>query len=213
MTQFWDTNPAVGPDDSWTIHGLWPDNCDGTFKNGCDPSREYPSPKALLETAGRQDLIDFMSANWVNNAGGTEEFWKHEWDNHGTCYSTLNPSCLPPDSPKGSEAVLFFDRVVELFKTLPTFKSLSAAGIEPSTTATYKLADMEEAIRSSFGKTVGLDCSKNNLQVYYWFNLKGSVIDGELVPIDAPKPGSCKATGIKYLPKTSSKGRRHTKRH
>lgn len=22
-TQFWDTDPAVGPDDSWTIHGLW----------------------------------------------------------------------------------------------------------------------------------------------------------------------------------------------
>jgi hypothetical protein len=23
QTQFWDTNPATGPDDSWTIHGLW----------------------------------------------------------------------------------------------------------------------------------------------------------------------------------------------
>lgn len=23
QTQFWDTDPALGPDDSWTIHGLW----------------------------------------------------------------------------------------------------------------------------------------------------------------------------------------------
>jgi ribonuclease T2 len=23
QTQFWDTDPATGPDDSWTIHGLW----------------------------------------------------------------------------------------------------------------------------------------------------------------------------------------------
>jgi len=23
QTQFWDTNPVTGPDDSWTIHGLW----------------------------------------------------------------------------------------------------------------------------------------------------------------------------------------------
>jgi len=23
QTQFWDTQPATGPDDSWTIHGLW----------------------------------------------------------------------------------------------------------------------------------------------------------------------------------------------
>jgi ribonuclease T2 len=23
QTQFWDADPAVGPVDSWTIHGLW----------------------------------------------------------------------------------------------------------------------------------------------------------------------------------------------
>jgi ribonuclease T2 len=23
QVQLWDTDPAVGPDDSWTIHGLW----------------------------------------------------------------------------------------------------------------------------------------------------------------------------------------------
>lgn len=23
LTQFWDTDPVTGPDDSWTIHGLW----------------------------------------------------------------------------------------------------------------------------------------------------------------------------------------------
>ena len=23
QTQFWDTDPVTGPDDSWTIHGLW----------------------------------------------------------------------------------------------------------------------------------------------------------------------------------------------
>lgn len=27
QTQFWDTDPATGPTDSWTIHGLWPDHC------------------------------------------------------------------------------------------------------------------------------------------------------------------------------------------
>lgn len=23
LTQFWDTKPATGPADSWTVHGLW----------------------------------------------------------------------------------------------------------------------------------------------------------------------------------------------
>jgi len=34
QTQFWDTNPASGPNNSWTIHGLWPDNCDGKILMG-----------------------------------------------------------------------------------------------------------------------------------------------------------------------------------
>jgi hypothetical protein len=25
--KFWDHDPSLGPSDSWTIHGLWPDNC------------------------------------------------------------------------------------------------------------------------------------------------------------------------------------------
>jgi ribonuclease T2 len=27
LTNFWDADPAVGPENSWTIHGLWPDHC------------------------------------------------------------------------------------------------------------------------------------------------------------------------------------------
>ena len=23
LTQFWDADPAIGPEESWTIHGLW----------------------------------------------------------------------------------------------------------------------------------------------------------------------------------------------
>ena len=23
LTQFWDTRPSIGPNDSWTLHGLW----------------------------------------------------------------------------------------------------------------------------------------------------------------------------------------------
>jgi ribonuclease T2 len=51
--------------------------------------------------------------------------FKNEWASHGTCYSTLKPSCLPTGSPRGSEAVLYFKAVVELFKQLPTYDWLA----------------------------------------------------------------------------------------
>jgi len=39
LTQFWDTDPETGPTDSFTLHGLWPDECNGGYQESCDPSR------------------------------------------------------------------------------------------------------------------------------------------------------------------------------
>ena len=52
-TQFWDTytglesDGQVPPKQSWTLHGLWPDFCNGSFTQYCDLERQYdpfPSP-------------------------------------------------------------------------------------------------------------------------------------------------------------------------
>lgn len=50
-----------GPSDSWTIHGLWPDNCDGTYKANCDDSRAYTNISAILKSYGQTDLLDCSS--------------------------------------------------------------------------------------------------------------------------------------------------------
>lgn len=86
-TQFWDTYTGLEskgqllPKDSWTLHGLWPDNCDGSFEQYCDFSRQYdpaPSPAILpngtavppykgpsvatfVAEFGRVDLLDFST--------------------------------------------------------------------------------------------------------------------------------------------------------
>ncbi|KAH6903241.1 hypothetical protein BKA70DRAFT_1227984 [Coprinopsis sp. MPI-PUGE-AT-0042] len=54
LPQFWDTKPANGPADSWTIHGLWPDLCTGGYDEFCDSSRDYPasSLSAMLRDQG-----------------------------------------------------------------------------------------------------------------------------------------------------------------
>ena len=86
-----------------------------------------------------------MEEYWKDQSGGDESFWEHvrlklrhrcaqadqivqEWGKHGTCYSTLSPSCYT-DYHSQEEVVDFFSQTTNLFKTLPTyevsFRSLS----------------------------------------------------------------------------------------
>ncbi|KAA8893678.1 ribonuclease T2-like protein [Sphaerosporella brunnea] len=91
-TRFWDN---LGPKQRWTLHGLWPDNCDGTFKASCDLSRAYPSPTALLEEFGASGLLNGMHAYWKGNRGD-DSLEQHEFAKHGTCMSTLSRPVTEP---------------------------------------------------------------------------------------------------------------------
>ncbi|KAF8971694.1 ribonuclease T2-like protein [Flammula alnicola] len=168
QTQFWDTNPSTGPTDSWTIH-------------------------VLLTNNGASDTLAFMQTHWVDINGQNEQFWEHEWSTHGTCMSTLEPSCLPSGSVKGAEAVAFFQTVVKLFQHHGTFT----------------LSQLTSALKTQSGFTPALDCTSGALnQISWYFNLKGSIIDGTFVLsvllLDAPETGSCPSSGIKYPPKSGS---------
>jgi len=205
QTQFWDlSGPGTALPTSWTVHGLWPDNCDGTFTENCDPSRDYQGMAAIIQNAGQTELLSFMNTYWVDNNGQNEQFWEHEWSTHGTCFSTLVPSCLPPDSPRGTDAVDYFLSAEKLFKSLPTYTWLEQSGITPSSTQTFTLSELTNALKTQGGVTPALDCDSDVLHHISWyFNLQGSAIDGVFLPIDAPKSGSCPSSGIKYPPKPS----------
>ncbi|KAH7101326.1 ribonuclease T2 [Auriculariales sp. MPI-PUGE-AT-0066] len=204
QTQFWDAKPATGPSDSWTVHGLWPDHCDGTFDANCDSSRERTGIADLLESQGAQDTLSFMKTFWKDNHGNDETFWEHEWNKHGTCLSTLEPSCLPSGSADGADTVVYFQRVVELFKTVPTYQWLSEQGIEPSTSKTYTSAQISDALKAASGHIPRISCDGSNLnEVWWYFYVQGSVIDGDFVALDRPgfDKDDCPSNGIKYLPK------------
>ncbi|EJD37105.1 ribonuclease T2 [Auricularia subglabra TFB-10046 SS5] len=205
QTQFWDANPSTGPTDSWTVHGLWPDNCDGTFESNCDSSRAYTNLASLLSAQGASSTVSFMQTFWKDINGDDESFWEHEWSKHGTCLSTLKTSCLPSGSPRGAEAVAYFQTVVKLFQTVPTYDFLSSQGITPSSSKTFTLSQITSALKSASGFTPTVNCDGPNLnEVWWYFHVKGSVIDGSFVPINAPSFASndCPSSGIKYLPKS-----------
>ncbi|RDW65320.1 hypothetical protein BP5796_10012 [Coleophoma crateriformis] len=207
-TQFWDAAPAVGPADSWTLHGLWPDLCDGTYPTFCKSAPQYHNITQILTSAGQTSLLADMETYWLPNSGTNEHFWQHEWNKHGTCVNTLAPSCYASSYNSGVEVVDFFARAVEVFKGLDTYKALAAAGITPTHSKTYTKAEIQDALTQVTGSEVVLGCSYGKLnQAWYSFNVKGSLQTGSFVataPAGKGGRGNCPTRGIRYLPKRGS---------
>ncbi|KAI0409653.1 ribonuclease T2-like protein [Xylaria palmicola] len=201
LTQFWDTSPSTGPSDSWTIHGLWPDNCDGSYEQYCDTNREYTNITAILQSKAPSTLAT-MQTYWKDYEGDDETFWEHEFGKHGTCISTLEPSCYT-NYQATDEVADYFGRAVSLFQALPTYAWLAAAGIVPSSTQTYTLAAIQAALTAHHGHNVVIRCSGSTLnELWYHFHVQGSVQGGTFQAVDPVGSGStCPSTGIKYLPK------------
>ncbi|KAG9091901.1 ribonuclease T2-like, partial [Ceratobasidium sp. 370] len=186
LTQFWDFSPAVGPSDAWTIHGLWPDHCDGTYDANCAPERELYNITAVLQKSGHQNLLNFMNKYWLNNNGTNEEFWEHEYNKHGTCISTLEPQCFKKTAREPfPELTTYVSKTIELYQAseLPTFKWLKSKGIVPSTTATYNLTQIQNALASKTGFIPTVGCTKQGYlsEMWYHYVVQGSVSTGKFI--------------------------------
>ncbi|KAL4977026.1 ribonuclease T2-like protein [Aspergillus desertorum] len=203
LTQFWDYDPSTGPTDSWTIHGLWPDNCDGTYQQFCDSSREYSNITAIIEESGNTELLSYMNKYWKDYSGDDESFWEHEWNKHGTCINTIEPTCYTDYTPQ-EEVVDYLQKAVDLFKTLDTYKALAAAGITPSSNATYTLDQIHSAlshIHDGFAPYVGCDGDNLN-EAWYFYYVRGNLITGDFDAAEKLTQSTCPEKGIKYLPKS-----------
>lgn len=149
-----------------------------------------------------------MQQYWKDYQGNDESFWYHEWAKHGTCISTLEPECYN-DHKATEEVVDYFRKAVDLFKTLPSYQWLAAAGITPSTTQTYTFSQIQAALAVNRpGVQVTLGCKSGVLnEIWYHYDVRGSLQTGEFVASDPDGTKStCPQTGIQYKPKNGGGG-------
>ncbi|GMM35538.1 hypothetical protein DASC09_028630 [Saccharomycopsis crataegensis] len=204
QTQFWDTDVSGSPENTWTIHGLWPDKCDGSYDANCDFSSQVSSVSDVLQNAGETDLVNYMSQYWLNNNGDNEELWTHEFNKHGTCMSTLGTQCYASGTASNTNVVDFAKLVVKTYQGLPTYQWLAKAGITPSSSKTYSADEISAALKAGFGNDVFIGCSNGAFnQVWYFHTVQGSLLNDDLVKIDAVSKSTCSGH-VKYLPRQSN---------
>ncbi|KAI9666658.1 MAG: ribonuclease T2-like [Bathelium mastoideum] len=187
-----------------------PDKCDGTYESYCDHQRIYKNITQILEDEGsRGDILSFMGEYWKDLRGHDESLYEHEWSKHGTCINTLEPKCYPNYRAQ-EEVVTYFEKTVELFKTLPSYTWLSDAGITPSHSKVYDLTAVQNALQKGFGHPVTVKCHRGELdETWYHFNVKGGFNTGKdggiqnFVPSDPDGIKSTCPKHVKYIPKLS----------
>ncbi|CCF41495.1 ribonuclease T2 family protein [Colletotrichum higginsianum] len=187
-TQFWNTHTGLEsegqklPQDSWGIHGLWPDFCNGSYTQYCDLSRQYdpiPSPNtttgkpdgtpvpawtgssfdAFVKPFERFDLLEYMNKFWIAQYTPNWVLWAHEFSKHATCFSTFDVECYGPKYQEHEEIVDFLETTVHYYKETPTWKWLADKAITPSNATAYSLADFQTALKEGHGAVPYIGCS------------------------------------------------------
>ncbi|KAM4056808.1 ribonuclease t2 family protein [Hirsutella rhossiliensis] len=183
-TQLWNTHTGleskgqVYAKNAWSIHGLWPDFCNGTYTQYCDLSRQYdpqPVPNTTDGTPsgvpvppyagepidrwfgpyGKLDLLAYMRRHWVSQHDANWVFWAHEFSKHATCFSTFQRGCYGPRAPPHADLFDFFDAAVAWHRPLHTHRWLARAGIRPSNATARSLADLQRALAAPASARLG----------------------------------------------------------
>lgn len=63
--------------DTYTIHGLWPQYNDKDYPTFCK--------KVDFSIDKLKPIINNLNKYWCSNKGDNDDFWKHEYEKHGSC--------------------------------------------------------------------------------------------------------------------------------
>ena len=65
------------PNNKWSIHGLWPQYSKNSYPTFCK--------KVKFDINKLESILPELNEKWYSNEEKNEDFWKHEWEKHGSC--------------------------------------------------------------------------------------------------------------------------------
>ncbi|XP_029643117.1 ribonuclease DdI [Octopus sinensis] len=172
---------------TWTIHGLWPSDSDGSSPQFCPRGAPFDFNKI-------KSMESQLNEKWPSYSSPSKEFWKHEWKKHGKC--AARQGMMIPEST-------YFKKALDLNNQLDIFRALKKSNIVPSYDKLYKVSDIKQALERAYGVTVNLSCKTKDKKAY--ITESRICLDLNFRPINCHRPyGNCKRSGqVKYLPSGS----------
>ncbi|XP_033874964.3 ribonuclease T2-like isoform X2 [Acipenser ruthenus] len=121
----------------WTLHGLWPDK-----GQSCNRSWHF-------NVNDIKDLLPEMENWWPDLLHpGSNQFWKHEWEKHGTCAAVAES--LNSENK-------YFAKALDLYKNVGLDSILKKFNIVPSSKY-YRLDDIRNSIGSFYKVKPKIQC-------------------------------------------------------
>ncbi|DBB05290.1 hypothetical protein WJX82_006426 [Trebouxia sp. C0006] len=145
----------------FTLHGLWPNydkgHCPGkkgAWPQNCDDSSTDLPPECdcPFDASILSDLSSDMLENWPSYGQTNTDFWKHEWDKHGSCAITYEKASGGSVTTEHE----YFAKALELRDQCNVLESLAAAGITRGGKA--PASDFIAAIKQGCGVSPQLAC-------------------------------------------------------
>ena len=172
--------------DYFTLHGLWPENKDGTYPSTCTNQQ--------FDNNAVAPILPALNKYWPSLNGPSPTFWAHEWEKHGTCAEDVFPTELA-----------FMNGTLALRQKFDVTAALAAAGIKPSATVGFSQAQLQAAAKTAFGFPILPACDSKG-------RITGAVVcvskAGEAMDCGSVTYGVCKATTVFLLPPEAAPGRR-----
>lgn len=173
------------------------------FSRACDPSRALADVSKTMFDWQMDDVISDMHKLWTTPRIPGPVMWADEWNNAGTCIFSLRPECYTSHTP-GEEVGNFFDTLMMLYKSRPTFEWLFNEGIGPHWHRDYDYDEFVRPLYVGHGAPVSLKCHHDRVvAVEYAFQLQGCFPYGRYVPVEPPRDhGNCESQQfVRYFPK------------
>ncbi|NXC94896.1 RNT2B Ribonuclease, partial [Certhia familiaris] len=146
-------NDCHDPPEYWTIHGLWPDRAE-------DCNRTWH-----FNVTEIKDLMSDMRHYWpdvLHSSLNRTQFWKHEWEKHGTCAATLE--VLNSQKKYFGKALDLYQQIFRLsfearFETFRNSVGRCACDLLISVSfLIFQMSAIKEALTRFYGVTPKIQC-------------------------------------------------------